>query len=300
MAAAGMALAGTVAAAPPLFASTSSAPQQPVPVMSPLDNPRGNLQPPTLSTSSGPCRLAPGSTNTQSPSSWDCQSPCYPHWNMAYNDSPACLSLLMSAINSAQRSEDLQPLVLPSNFRSLSVPQQLFVLVNLERVSRRVPPIAGLSPYLSSPAMAAAEEAKDPGFSHSYGPVEVWWPPAGGMYGFGSTWAGNNVNAAAVVFGWMYDDGWGGSPKMTTNLACTGPGATGCWGHRDILLGASTGTTCADCVAGAGFAMPAQRPWTDSYTLLLVRPVSYPTPLGFTWARDVVPYLPPGWERAGA
>ncbi|MGC8626246.1 MAG: hypothetical protein ACP5VR_01610 [Acidimicrobiales bacterium] len=264
----------------------------------PLANPPINLQPPAMSVSSGTCRFMSPPGDGRSPPLWHCSSPCYPHLDFTYNGSAACLSLVMQGVDAAQRSEGLRAFILPSDFTAMSVPEQLLVLVNLERLSRGVPPIAGLSPYLMGPAMTAAREAKDPPFSATYGHVAVWWPASGGMYGFGSTWAGNDVDAAAAVFGWMYDDGWGGSRAKTTNLACTSPGASGCWGHRDVLLGETTGTSCTDCIAGAGFAQVKGPRWASSYTFLLVRPASYPTPLIFSWERDVVPFLPPGWERA--
>jgi hypothetical protein len=157
----------------------------------------------------------------------------------------------------------------------------------------------GLSPYLGPPAETAARDAEDPSFEPSYGRVRVWSPPAGGIYAFGGAWSGNQVNALAAMFGWMYDDGWAGK-GATRNIACNGPGGTGCWGHRDELLGEYTGTACADCIAGGGYASPAARNWTESYVLLLVRPVQFPTPLTFTWDSNVLPNLPQGWEHTPA
>jgi hypothetical protein len=130
--------------------------------------------------------------------------------------------------------------------------------------------------------------------------VQVWAPPQGGYYALGGTWAGGSVDAAAAVFGWFYDDGWGG-PSGTTNFTCTSSRASGCWGHRDELLGEYSGTSCSDCVAGAGYAAStATGNWTESYAFLIVRPVRFPTPLVFTWDSGVVPYLPVGWEKAPA
>ncbi len=119
------------------------------------------------------------------------------------------------------------------------------------------------------------------------------------MYAFGGAWAGDSVNPVAALFGWLYDDGWGGS-KATWNFDCTSPTAGGCWGHRDELLGEWAGTRCTDCIAGAGYASPAGPNWKESYDFLLVRPAQFPTPLVFTWDSDVVPYLPAGWEAVRA
>jgi hypothetical protein len=216
-----------------------------------------------------------------------------------YNSSRACTNILLAAINAGQVSEGRSPFRLPSNYFELGPTGQMFVLVNLERISRGVPPLAGLSPYLDAEAQSAARKAVDPSLQMSYGPVRVWYPPGGGLYAFGGAWAGGSVNAADAVFGWFYDDGWGGK-GATWNFTCTSPGASGCWGHRDELLGEWAGTKCTDCVAGAGYASPAAGGWQESYDFLLVRPVSYPTPLVLSWDRGVVPYLPAGWEKTRA
>ena len=189
--------------------------------------------------------------------------------------------------------------MLPSSYFSLSATRQMFVLINLERISRGVPPLVGLSPYLSSTATTAARQSSDPPFQNSYGPVQVWAPPSGN-YAFGGAWGGGSVNAADVVFGWLYGDGFGnGWPTFT---GCSSPNGTMCWSHRQQLLGVngfSGGTACTDCVAGAGYASPAGSDG-GSYTFLIVRPVQFPTPLAFTWDGDVVGSLPAGWERVSA
>ncbi len=247
---------------------------------------------PLFANSTGTCLDAPAG-------GLSCQSPCYPDGHFRYNASRSCTDVLLAALDQAQAAEHLAGFALPSNYFGLSPAKQLFILVNLERIARGVPPIVGLSPYLDAAATRAAEQAEDPGFQASYGPVHVWVPPQGGTYAYAGTWAGDSVNAVAAVFGWFYDDGWGGS-KATWNYDCTSPTASGCWGHRDELLGESTGARCAECVAGTGFASPAAHNWQESYTLLLVRPVDFPTPVDFTWDSDVLPYLTAGWERAHA
>ena len=258
----------------------------------PLANPKVNRALPALAHSTGNCTYGAGR-------SLKCQSPCFPDGNLRYNSSENCTGLLLGAVNQAQAAEHLSAFALPSDYFQLGAPEQLFVLVNLERISHGVPPLVGLSPYLDAPAMTAASQAEDPSFQTSYGPVRVWLPPAGGMYAFGGAWAGDSVNAVAALFDWIYDDGWGGS-KATWNFDCTSPTASGCWGHRDALLGQWAGTGCTNCIAGAGYASPAAHNWQESYSFLLVRPVEFPTPLDFTWDGNVVPYLPPGWERSHA
>lgn len=256
-----------------------------------LSNPSSNRPPPYYSVDTGQCTSFPG----QAPK---CPSPCFPKGELVYNSSAACVALLLSATNAAQKAEGRHSIVLPTNYLRLSVTKQMFVLTNLERISHGVPPLEGLSPYLSAAASKAAHKGQDPLFQRAFGPVKVWFPPQGGDYAFGGTWAGESVNALAAMFGWMYDDGWAGSKQATTNFACTSAHAAGCWGHRDELLGEYTGTTCKVCIAGAGYASPSTSGWKESYTVLLVRPVS-PAALNFTWDGELK-YLPAGWERASA
>jgi hypothetical protein len=257
----------------------------------PLANPAANRRTPLLAIKPGTCIVTDGSAR--------CPSPCYPNGVLRYNASRACIGLVLRAVNSAQAAEHLHRFTLPSNYFHLSATRQMFVLVNLERESHGVPLLVGLSPYLSAAATRGARRAKDPPFRTSYGPVQIWLPPGGGTYRYGGVWAGNTVNAASALFGWFYDDGWGGR-SHTLNVACTGPTSSGCWSHRDELLGEWSGTSCTDCVAGAGYASPAARRVKESFDFLIVRPVQFPTPLVFTWNRDVLPYLPAGWERERA
>lgn len=233
-------------------------------------------------------------------------SPCTPsggdHWG-------ACNNILLAAINAAQSGEHLRGFTLPSNFLRLNPAEQLFVWVNLERVSRGVPPLVGLSPYLSASASNALKKGQAPPFQKAYGPVRVGvelTEVSPGSYTESYEWSAFEGGGSAMpmagglVFALMYQDGWGGPSfgpfGKTMNYACKSPKAAGCWVDRDNLLGLSTGTSCSDCIAGAG--------WTGTglhaYSLLLVRPVQFPTPLNFTWDADVLPHLPPGYERVRA
>ena len=162
----------------------------------------------------------------------------------------------MTAINQAQAAEGLHTFSLPSGYQALSVGQQMFVLVNLERIFTPCAPSGRPVDLPERSGNQRGGQGQNPIFQTAYGPVRVWAPPGGGYYAFGGAWSGNAVNAAAAMFGWMYDDGWGG-PGKTSNGACTGPTSGGCWGHRDELLGKFSGTTCPDCIAGTGYVSPA-------------------------------------------
>ncbi|MGC8498568.1 MAG: hypothetical protein ACP5OV_03590 [Acidimicrobiales bacterium] len=192
--------------------------------------------------------------------------------------STACIGVELRVINHIHRLEGVAPMALPTNWAHLSVPEQLFVVTDLERVDRGLPPYLGLNGALSAVAQVGAVRDADP-----------MPPPRLVGYGFGSTWAGGADNALMADFEWMYNDGWGGSRATTSNFDCTSAHSAGCWGHRDVLLGWSptehlgTGLDCATCVMGTGYAPGSQ-------TTLIVEPQAA-MPLYFTWATDVLPYV---------
>ncbi len=130
-----------------------------------------------------------------------------------------CQQAVVAAIDSARSAEGVGPLVLPSDYDSLTVPQQLLVLADLERVDRGLPGFVGLSSQLDDMAQAGAAANTDPA-----GPSGAAW---------GSNWAGGEATALLADYDWMYDDGLG-SP----NLDCgQNQPASGCWDHRENILG---------------------------------------------------------------
>lgn len=208
----------------------------------------------------------------------------------------ACNRAVLSAFNDAQASEHLRGFTLPLNFLSLTASQQLLVWVNLERISRGIPPLRGLSPSLSAAATKAVRDKKPPAFQEVYGRVRVAANLRTLTYDW-SSFEGRGAaltTAGAFVFSLMYQDGWGG-PGGTLNSRCTGPRSAGCWRDRDNLLGLTTGTSCTTCIAGTG-TLAQDR----SYALVVLRPQHFPTPLNFTWNGNVLPHLRPGWERVPA
>ena len=135
------------------------------------------------------------------------------------DDSPACIGAVLAAINHAHALEGIRPMVLPSGFALLSVPDQLFVAVNLERVDRGLPAFGGLTTALDRNAQRGANDANDP-------------PDPGQQYDLDDAeWAGGSSNGLDAVYGWMYDDGFDSG-----NLDCLHRGAAGCWGHRKGIL----------------------------------------------------------------
>jgi len=180
----------------------------------------------------------------------------------------------LAGINACRAAEGIGPLVLPRNWGSLTPAQQGFVVMNLERVNRGLPPIVGLSGPLNALASAGASAGTDPSF------------PSGGASG-GGIWAGS-YSVLGADYLWMYVDGPGGN-----NLDCTSSNSSGCWGHRDIILWDRTSGTV---VAGGGFATAGG---TDSLAYLVL--TGYPaSDLTFTWAGELRYFASkPGVEPLG-
>jgi len=208
-----------------------------------------------------------------------------------FSTEAACTAYVLAAINNARSRENVAPMVLPTNWESLSIPEQMFVVTDLERVARGYPPYLGLNAKLNHEAMRAAVLYDDPtlasGFAAGYDAL--------GVTAWGGSWAGGfNVLAADYVM--FYDDGWGGSRSVTSNIACTSPNASGCWAHRDELLGNApnynpgVGLWCDTCEFGAGYAVVSRN---SSYAQLIELPASRPPPMVFTWQNEVQ-YFPGG------
>ena len=135
------------------------------------------------------------------------------------DNSPSCIDAALAAINHAHELEGIRPMVLPTGFAQLSIPDQLFVAVNLERVDRGLPPFSGLTAGLNTNAQRGADDANDP-------------PDPGSAYVLDDAeWAGGSSNGLDAVYGWMYDDGYNSG-----NLDCLHRDASGCWGHRKGIL----------------------------------------------------------------
>ncbi len=178
---------------------------------------------------------------------------------------PYCPSGL-NLLDGDRQVEGLGPVSLPSNYPFLTPAEQLFVLTDLERVDRGLPPIAGLAAGLDAYAQAGANAQRDPSF-----------PPYGG--GGGSTYSSSPSLATSLAM-WMYDDGPGG-----TNSACPATGGGGCWAHRDIILG----NYASPALMGAGTG--------PSTTQIFIGADTTDVPY-FTWAQEV-PLFPVGVSPYG-
>ncbi|HWD10112.1 MAG TPA: hypothetical protein VHA57_13575 [Actinomycetota bacterium] len=135
------------------------------------------------------------------------------------DSSSGCIQTVLAAIDNARSQEGVKPMALPPGYAAMTVPDQIFVAVNLERVDRGLPPFSALTTQLDSNAQVGANDANDP-------------PDPGKDYSVVDTeWAGGSSNGLDADYGWMYDDGIGSG-----NLDCPDKGGPGCWGHRHGLL----------------------------------------------------------------
>ena len=241
-----------------------------------LVNPTANIDPSPNFMTSGPC--------TSAGNGWTCTNPCILP-NMTWipdGNTAACAAYILSAINNARAALGESTLTLPSNWLSLTVPQQLFTITDMERVSAGYPPYLGIDDTLSAEAQRAALADQDPHLAPGFAVGNNIW----GNTGFDGSWAGTD-NVLMADYMWMYDDGWSGT-GYTSNITCTSPTAWGCWDHRDNLLGSSTdphggvGLTCATCVMGTGVDPNGQ-----STVDLIELPAGAVPALSFTWASEV-------------
>ncbi len=205
------------------------------------------------------------------------QSSCYPG-----KDTTACNTLVLKAITHARTVlEKLgrMSFSLPA-YEKLSPIEQLFVSADLERIARGLTPAVVLTKSLDKVAQQGAVADEDPPLSEVPNPL-----PGGGQFvALGANWAGGLDNALGADYGWMYDDGPG-----SDNGDCTKTNKTGCWGHRDNILGRyNTKSRCGGehnvLAMGAGHVTKGKA-FGDSETELFAG-VCGPTPTDvvFTWA----------------
>ena len=163
------------------------------------------------------------------------------------NFRPVALGDVLALIDAARATQEELPALHfdMSRFRGLSVARQIFVLSNLERTTRGLPPAMIMGQRLDVIAEQAAlrdEDPRDAGKS------------------FVSNWASvlghASQSAFFADFGWMYGDG--PPPQfLFRNVDCVFRGQSGCWQHRDNILN-STLFEARGCpgelVSGTGFA----------------------------------------------
>jgi hypothetical protein len=144
-----------------------------------------------------------------------------PSWCRGAPTGKKCIDAVVFYLDKARSRVHLPPYALPANFPSLSPPQQLFILVNLDRVQYGLRPIPGMTAQLSHAALVSGVwRADDPHPSNTTG-LNTWWPG----------WAGAFYNAPMAYETWVWNDGLG-----STNPRCTRTDHSRCWGHRHSVL----------------------------------------------------------------
>jgi hypothetical protein len=177
-----------------------------------------------------------------------------------------CINASVGYLNQARASLGQPAYALPSNFVSLSPPQQVLVLTNLDRTLYNLPPMTGLTDALNQDADAGVATDSDP------------QPSTSDWYGYTSNAAWGNENVVLAYEGWMYDDGPGSG-----NVDCTNSDPSGCWGHRhDILWQFGPGALAMGAAAGT------DNSGNPSYTMLLMQgSPSYTPAYTYSWSQAV-------------
>ena len=209
--------------------------------------------------------------------------PLLPPHEPTQNFRLASVSQVLTSIDAARAAQEgLAPLRFNvARFNRLSVPEQIFVLSDLERTTRGLYPAMAMIPRLDSIATRAASRDADP-TDNGKGFSSIWSSsPSGlGQYAF------------FADFGWMYDDG--PPPQyIFRNVDCTQASQSGCWGHRDNILSNPlsgwSGCPHEELVSGTGFA--ARTKYGPSLTQIFeVACSNQESGTTFTW-RHAVSYL---------
>ncbi len=248
--------------------------------------PSGEEHPPMSSPTPRPApRPAPEPAPTQAATGHGILPPANPSSNIAASpnfaavcrqdgtESAPCISAATQATDAARSLEGLGAMALPSNFAALAPAQQLFVVIDVERVDRGLPPVVGMVAQLDQDAQNAAGTNADPT------PASV--PPGVTVMDWASNWA-EAAGPLGSNYGWMYDDGPGSG-----DIDCTPSDPSSCWGHRDNELGFDASQLASShgvLVMGAAESTPSSdSPWTSDAVLLAL--VSGAPPYTYTWAQ---------------
>jgi hypothetical protein len=196
----------------------------------------------------------------------------------ATNIAPSSSDYLTS-IDTGRSDEGVAPMdVTESTVAALPVPEQLFIVLNDERIDRGLAPIAYMTAQLDAYAQSAANSGTDPNF-----PSDLTGGSA--VTGGGSIWGGGSSSVFLMDFYWMYSDGWGTAAAPTSNVDCTSPGAAGCWGHRNIILQSFSTCNGAAPVLSMGAAYSTSGYASGSMAAELVSSCAVPSDVTMSWAQ---------------
>ena len=178
-----------------------------------------------------------------------------------------CIDAVVWYLDRARAKNGLPPYELPADFPSLTPAQQMFILVNLDRIEYGLPPFPGLTTALNHDALVSGVwRADDPHPSNTTG-LTVWWPG----------WAGAFYNAPMAYEVAMWDDGLG-----STNPRCTSTDHSRCWGHRHSVLWKYG----ANAAMGAAAGRDSRHHRGYAWLFVGGSPGSTPT-YSYTWQRAV-------------
>lgn len=146
------------------------------------------------------------------------------------SDTSTCNAAIFKAINAARTSigvANVRPSFSLSAFDALNNDEQIFTIANMERAARGLSPISGLTAQLNAVALSAAKAQRDPSTS-----LPLRLTGGGEAYYYGSNFAEGTANGTGADYFWMYDDG-----LDSPNADCTTSHLSGCWAHRENILG---------------------------------------------------------------
>jgi hypothetical protein len=200
--------------------------------------------------------------------------------NPSANIAPSSNDFL-SSIDTARAAEGLGPMgVNETAFDALSFAQQIFTVINIERIDRGLAPIEYMTSQLNADAGVGASAGEDPGFPGSL--------TGGAPVTFGgSIWAGGLSSVLEADYYWMYDDGYGGLLGETSNAACGLLSLGECWGHRDIILHTFPNCGAAPPVLTMGAFFSSNAYQNGSMAAVLISSCSVPTDITESWSQLV-------------
>jgi hypothetical protein len=176
----------------------------------------------------------------------------------------------LDAVNAGRAEEGLAP-ISDRGFGALTSEEELFVVIDLERVGRSLPPFEQMTGSLDALAQVGANGQQDP-------PLPV--PPSNTSNASGTLWAGT-ADPVFADFGWMYEDGCTPvTPQRFLNGDCLlSPPKP--WSHRNnILEDFSVGNAGCSLSMGAAEAQSSIAMVTEGYC-----GAAAPSDSVFTWAQ---------------
>ena len=179
----------------------------------------------------------------------------------AHSFSARCEDDYVYYLDKARNRMGLVSYRLPNDFTELAPTEQLFVLMNLDRIAYGVAPVTGMVGALDASSQKFMYRDQDPR------------PPAAYLaHGAAEVWAGNYPNPLAAYFAWMYDDGPGSS-----NVDCAQATPSGCWAHRRAIF-------FQPRHSGAGISVGRDEAGAHSYAMDVVGLQRRERSYVYTWA----------------